>query len=320
MTVLVVLDSLPSALSSGDLRALSVAASTDESLVVLSLLGSDDGFETRIATYGAPRLLVPGSPIDRLDSLRVSALIEKCLSTVDDVGLVLGGPSIGLRDAFGRLTIRSDGELVTGVTLIRRDDDGTIKARTALDGDRKAADISVDAETLVYGLVDPSPPDDPHCGHGGETAPVRVGLVIAEIDSPVRIVEREPLPDLSAAPLQSAEIVVAGGRGMGTAASLRRLEEWANESGFAFGSSRAPVESSWVAYDRLIGQTGTTVAPRLYIAFGISGAPQHMSGVRNANRIVAINTDPRSPIAEESDVLIVADALEILEELLRQER
>ncbi|MBA2474924.1 MAG: electron transfer flavoprotein subunit alpha/FixB family protein [Actinobacteria bacterium] len=123
--------------------------------------------------------------------------------------------------------------------------------------------------------------------------------------------------------IEDAEIVVAGGRGLGKPENFSLVEELARELGGAVGATRAVVDAGWYPYSSQVGQTGKTVSPKLYVACGISGAIQHKVGMQNANVIVAINKDANAPIFEYCDLGVVGDLNEILPrltELVRQRK
>jgi electron transfer flavoprotein alpha subunit len=140
-----------------------------------------------------------------------------------------------------------------------------------------------------------------------ETAKSKVG----QADLAVKVSEHV-LPANAGISLAEARVIVSGGRGVGSKEGFAIIEEIAGLLGAAVGCSRAVTSAGWRPHTDQVGQTGTKVAPELYIACGISGATQHMAGLKGAKRILAINSDPQAPMMQNADYTVVGDLKEIV--------
>lgn len=151
---------------------------------------------------------------------------------------------------------------------------------------------------------------------GGEAAVEDVAVELEDFSTKAVMVERAHA-ESEGPSIEDADVIVAGGRGLGEPDKFALLEELASALGGAVAATRAVVDAGWYPYATQVGQTGKTVAPKLYVACGISGAIQHKVGMQGAGTIVAINKDPNAPIFEYADVGVVGDLHEIVPKLTR---
>ena len=165
--------------------------------------------------------------------------------------------------------------------------------------------VTVREGVMKLGTPDPS--------RKGEIEKVKVALTQAE--TVVKVVERVRAE--KSVDLRGAQIIVAGGYGVGSAANFKLIRDLAEALGGEVGASRAAVDAGWIDHDHQVGQTGVTVRPRLYIACGISGAIQHRAGMSESKKIIAINTDPEAPIMSCAHYAIIGDLNTVIPEMIK---
>lgn len=193
------------------------------------------------------------------------------------------------------------------------DEYGLLQIRPAFGGRKMAVNCSVGAPyiaTVRKGVFAAAAPGG---STGGE-------IVYVGIDTPPKphfclldIVEsQDDEPGLS-----GADIILSGGLGLGSRENFDKLHTLAHLTNASVGASRAAVAAGYASYMHQVGQTGVSVSPRVYVAFGISGAVQHLSGIIGAEKIVAVNTDPKAPIHGYSDYSVIADCGDVLDSLIR---
>jgi electron transfer flavoprotein alpha subunit len=137
-------------------------------------------------------------------------------------------------------------------------------------------------------------------------------------DDTTRVTIEETVPYGNAMPLGQADIILAGGLGIGSAEGFAKLAAFAEKIGAAVAASRGAVDAGFAPYRCQVGMTGVTVGPKLYIAVGISGAVQHLSGMSGSDTVIAINTDPKAPIFDYADYGIVGDWESVIQKALEE--
>lgn len=227
----------------------------------------------------------------------LSAVIQQ-----EDPGIVLFGASVQGKDLSARVAARFDAPLATDCVAITCEGDeisatrpiygGKLLAKVVLEGERRLFSVRPNTAEIVK--------------TGGDAV---VEKVAAEVGA-VTMTFVEKSMETGKIDLTEADIVVSGGRGMG-GKDYSVVEALAEALGAAVGASRAAVDEGWRPHSDQVGQTGKVVSPGLYMAFGISGAIQHLAGMSSSKVIVAINSDAEAPIFAKADYAVVADLFEI---------
>lgn len=225
--------------------------------------------------------------------------------------------------AIGRSFIpRVATSLAAGLTAdctnleIREEDGALLQTRPAFGGNIMATIVCPNTRPQLA-TVRPMvmKPLDKDAGRSGEI--VAVKLDPSRLQSRVKVLD-SVVEDLDQVNLTEADIVVAGGRGLENEKGFAMIRELADVLGGAVAASRAAVDSGWIPYPHQVGQTGKTVAPKVYIACGISGAIQHLVGMQSADTIIAINRDPDAPIFDVATYGIVGDVFEVVPKLIEK--
>jgi len=291
-------------------KARALADALGGRVVALALGSGIAPLADALGAHGADRVLVADAPV--LSQYTTDAYVATIAPLVaqDHPFLLLIGSTADGRDVAPRLAARVGAGLVTDCGAVDLDAERVVVTRPVMT--RKAiARMAFRADTLRIAVVLPNvlPPAVEDRGRSHETVQVAVGVEPSAVRTrvlEVRAIARETLP------LTEADIVVSGGRGLRGPENFALLDQLAGALGAAVGSSRPPVDSGWVPHDYEIGQTGKTVNPQLYIACGISGAPQHLAGMSGSRWIVAINKDPQAPIFQVASYGVVGDLFQIL--------
>jgi electron transfer flavoprotein alpha subunit len=223
---------------------------------------------------------------------------------------VLGPSTTFGKDLMPRVAALLDSAQISDIMAV----EGARRFRRPIYAANAIVTVEVDPGAKVVGTVRTA--SFPASSTGG-SAPIEKVAVDAEIPSHTRFISvsaaKNDRPDL-----QTASRVVSGGRALGSAEAFKKtLYGLADKLGAAVGASRAAVDAGYAPNELQVGQTGKIIAPELYVAIGISGAIQHLTGIKDARTIVAINKDPEAPIFEVADIGLVGDLFQIIPELER---
>ena len=264
--------------------------------------------------YGAATLYDVGDLAGALPGVPVAAAIESLVSTVGPPDALLIPGSYDGRDIAARLSARLDRTVLTNVVGIS-DDNGLVTEHPAFGGNQV---VRARFTSQGPGIVVVRAKSFAAEVTGGAPATV-VGAPAGDIGATgtARVITSH-VEERSGPALEDAEVVVSGGRGLGSAEAYALVAEVANLLGGAAGASRAIVDAGWVPYSHQVGQTGKTVKPTVYIACGISGATQHMVGMKGSKNIIAINKDSDAPIFQIADLGIVGDVHAVLPRLIAE--
>ena len=264
-----------------------------------------------LGEHGAKRILTTGDLDNGLPGPALAAAVAAKASEESPVA-ILFGTTYGGRDVAGRLSVKMDAPVITNIVDLL-DSDGLTGVEPVFGGTTNVK-TKFTGETPGIFLIRPKSFTAESAG--GSAAAIET-LTIPDLGATgsARVTNRF-VEESDGPKLDEAGIVVSGGRGLGEAENFQMIEDLAGKLGGAAGASRAIVDAGWVPYSYQVGQTGKVVKPDVYIAAGISGATQHMVGMKGSKTIIAINKDPEAPIFSIADLGIVGDVHKVLPALL----
>ncbi len=277
------------------------------------LEGEAGGAAGALGDHGAAKVYATGDLGGKLPGVAVAGAMQAVIDGGESPDLIMFPQNYEGRDTLARLSVKLDRTVLTNSTDITVEGD-TVTVQTPIFGGTKLVNSSFTGERPFLASFRPKS----FVAEGGAGAAGEV------VDAPVpdlgaaggATVVEEHVEEHSGPKLDEADVVVSGGRGLGEAEKYSMIEELAKTLKGAPGASRAIVDAGWVPYSYQVGQTGKVVKPTVYIAAGISGATQHMVGMKGSKNIIAINKDKEAPIFGVADLGIVGDVHKVLPQLI----
>ena len=311
MTTLVFLEQHEGELQKGALGVLGRAASLGDDEVAGAIVGAGaSALAAEAGRHGAAKVWVAeGEALQApLPQPRVDVLAK--IIEAGGYDTVLFGGSVLAADVAAGLAARLDAGVNWDVIDLVHEDGRLIGKRPAL-GDSVLVDVGWKGTPAIAivraGTFEP-------VETGGEAEVVEAPTALEDFSSAARMLEQAH-EEQAGPSIEEADVIVAGGRGLGGPENFALVEELAKALGGAVAATRAVVDAGWYPYAAQVGQTGKSVSPRLYVACGISGAIQHKVGMQGSNVIVAINKDANAPIFEYSDLGVVGDLHQVVPKL-----
>jgi electron transfer flavoprotein alpha subunit len=307
----VLLEPAGDSFSSTSLEVLSHARTLSDAVSGITW-GGGASLAAQAGDYGATTLYDVGNLGGALPGVPVASAVAALIERDGAPDAVLIPTSYDGRDVAGRLSARLDRPVLTNVVGLR-EEGGLVTEHPVFGGSLTvSAKFTSDGPGIIV-VRAKSFPAEPA---GGPVAAV-VAAAPGELGSTAgATIVTSHVEERTGPKLEDATVVVSGGRGLGDASAYALIEELAKLLHGAAGASRAIVDAGWVPYSHQVGQTGKTVKPLVYIACGISGATQHMVGMKGSKNIVAINKDADAPIFQIADLGIVGDVHKVLPALI----
>ena len=279
------------------------------------VLGADasDPVAAEAGAHGADTIHATGDLDGGLQGVHVAAAIAAAIEAGSGPAAVLAGTTYDGRDVAARLSVALDAPVISNVVDLEADGDALVGTEPIFGGTTNVKTKFTSGAAQIA-LVRPKSFVAEETG-GGHAAISPLALADTGGAGAARVTDQ--FYEASEGPkLDEAAFVVSGGRGLGDAESYSLVEEAAKLVGGAAGASRAIVDAGWVPYSSQIGQTGKVVKPDVYLALGISGATQHLVGMKGSKHIIAINKDEEAPIFGVADLGIVGDVHAVMPKLI----
>lgn len=271
-----------------------------------------DEIARQLGEYGASTVYA-ADPSGTLNGVVGAAALAKLVGE-QQPDLILFAQSYDGRDAISRLSARIDRPVLTNGTSLEVDGD-IVRVGAAIFGGNTIVETVFRSDKPYLTAIKPKSFAAEPGGDGAATVVKVDGLDLGRAGE-AKLLERH-VEEREGPKLEDAEVVVSGGRGIGGAESYEPMvEELAKLLKGASGASRAIVDAGWVPYAKQVGQTGKTVKPKVYIALGISGATQHMVGMKGSDNIIAVNKDGEAPIFSIADLGVVGDVHKVVPKLI----
>ena len=274
--------------------------------------GDADAIAEQLGKFGATKVYAADAG-DVLQGAPVAAAMAAQIEGGNKPDLVLFGQTYDGRDVAGRLSAKLDKPALTNGIDVSADGD-KVTVQNAVFGGNTLVQTAFGGDGPFLALFRPKSFAAEE-GGGGAAEVVKVDVPDTGTAGQSKVLDRH-VEEHTGPKLDEAEVVVSGGRGLGAAEKYEMIEQLAKLLKGAPGASRAIVDAGWVPYAYQVGQTGKVVKPNVYIAAGISGATQHLVGMKGAKNIIAINKDKDAPIFSIADLGIVGDVHKVIPKLL----
>ncbi len=304
--VVVLVDQAEGSVKKSTLELLTAARRLGEPVAVWVGSGCDDAAVATLGEYGATQVLVADVATNHPVAPIADALAA-AVAQVSPVAVLIASSATG-KEAAGRLAVKIDSGVITDAVDIAADG---VATQSVFGGSTVVHSKVIHGTPVITLRVNSVAPEaaPAACAKADLAVALSASSTLATITGSTAAV-KGGRPDLA-----EAQIVVSGGRGVGSADGFGIIEALADSLGAAVGASRAATDAGWYPHQFQVGQTGKTVSPQLYIANGISGAIQHRAGMQTSKTIVVVNKDAEAPMFELADYGVVGDLFAVVPQL-----